>query len=326
YVYAYACIIIILLLSFVFSSGHLLLFLFALGFVSTEEENVISTAGSTAELSCIYTSVEKFKLNKLRVYWQIQNGSKLIVVHTFVSGYENQSEQSRDFRNRTRLFKDKLENGTFSLLLLNVSLRDEHTYRCIVQKKENVFKVIHKAVVALKVAVNNSLPVLSGPVGTRPSIGEDMTLSCNYSQGYPKPNVYWINGTDNSFLHPSSLNITQDTDGTYSVFSTLKMKATSNIKIECIIENELLQQNLTAIYLEDITNSNATKDSLIDLNKPGAQAGSVVAIAVVLVGLVVLTCWLWKRKSFHRESYTDVQQNEDGGQCNAQRIILSSPI
>ncbi|KAM7180335.1 ICOS ligand [Macrochelys suwanniensis] len=300
------------------SSGLWLLFLCALGFVTAKEDKkVISTIGSTAELSCIYTPEKKFILNKLRVFWQKADGSKsCLVVHAFNSGHENQSEQCADFRNRTRLFQDKLEKGIFSLLLLNVSLRDEHIYRCIVQKKDVVFRVIHTADVALKVVANNSLPVLSGPIGIRPNIGDKVTLSCNYSQGYPKPNVYWINRTDNSSLHPSSLKIIQDNDGTYSVFSTLKIKATSDIKIGCIIENELLQQNLTVLYLEDLTNSNSTRSGQLDLNKPGAQAGSVLAIAVVLAGLVVLTCWLWKKKSHHRKPYADVQQNEDGAQHN----------
>nr|XP_005301848.1 ICOS ligand [Chrysemys picta bellii] len=300
------------------SSGLWLLFLCALGCVTAEEDKkVISTIGSTAELSCIYTPEKKFILNKLRVFWQIADGSKpCSVVHTFNSGHENQSEQCADFRNRTRLFQDKLENGIFSLLLLNVSLRDEHTYRCIVQKKDVVFRVIHNADVALKVAANNSLPVLSGPIRIHPNIGEEVTLSCNYSQGYPKPNIYWINRTDNSSLHPSSLKIIQDNDGTYSVFSTLKIEANSDIKIGCIIENELLQQNLTILYSENVTNSNSTRSNLLDLNEPGAQAGGVLAIAIVLAGLAVLTCWLWKRKFRHRRSYADVQQNEDGAQQN----------
>ncbi|XP_074851363.1 ICOS ligand [Carettochelys insculpta] len=299
-------------------SGRLLLFLCVLRFVAAAaQRSVVSTVGSTAELSCIYTSAEKFILNNLRVYWQIEGGSNTcLVVHTFNSGNENDSESCADFKNRTRLFHDKLENGIFSLLLLNVSLRDARTYRCIVQKKDPVFKVIHDANVALKVAANNSLPVLSGPERIHTNIGEDMTFSCNYSQGYPEPNVYWINRTDNSSLRPSSLNITQDADGTYRVFSTLKIKATSTVKIECIIENELLQQNLTVLYLEDLTNSNSTKSGRLNLSEPGAQAGSVIAIAIVLVTLVVLTCWLWKRKSFRQNSYADVQQNEGGTQYN----------
>uniref|UniRef100_A0A8C8S9T0 Ig-like domain-containing protein n=1 Tax=Pelusios castaneus TaxID=367368 RepID=A0A8C8S9T0_9SAUR len=187
-----------------------------------------------------HSSVEKFVLSNLRVFWQTKDNS---VVHTLSSGHENVSQQSINFRNRTRLFQDKLEDGIFSLLLLNVSLRDENTYHCIVQKKDPFFQVIHKEDVVLKIAANNSQPVLRGPLGMSPNIGEEVTLNCSYSQGYPKPKVYWIDGKDNSSLHPSEAEIIQDTDGTYSVFSTLKINTTSDVTVGCIIENELLQQN-----------------------------------------------------------------------------------
>ncbi|XP_067401262.1 ICOS ligand [Emydura macquarii macquarii] len=298
------------------SSELLLLFLYALGAaIAVKEKQVISIVGNTAELSCVYAPVEKFILNNLRIFWQTTNKS-CSVVHTFNSGYENESPQCVDFKNRTRLFQDKLENGIFSLLLLNVSLRDEKTYQCIVQKKDTVFRVIHYANVVLKVAANNSQPVLHGPIGTSPNIGEEVTFSCNYSQGYPKPKVYWINRTDNSSLHPSQLKIVQDSDGTYSVFSTLKIKATPDMTIGCIIENELLQQNLTDFYSLDIINFTSTKSSLLALNEPGAKAGSVIAVVILLVGLVVLIFWLHKRKSSQQKSYADVQQNEEGAQYN----------
>uniref|UniRef100_A0A8C8SAE0 Ig-like domain-containing protein n=1 Tax=Pelusios castaneus TaxID=367368 RepID=A0A8C8SAE0_9SAUR len=224
------------------SSGLLLLFLYALGTAATamKEKQAISIIGNTAELSCIKASVEKFVLSNLRVFWQTKDNS---VVHTLSSGHENVSQQSINFRNRTRLFQDKLEDGIFSLLLLNVSLRDENTYHCIVQKKDPFFQVIHKEDVVLKIAANNSQPVLRGPLGMSPNIGEEVTLNCSYSQGYPKPKVYWIDGKDNSSLHPSEAEIIQDTDGTYSVFSTLKINTTSDVTVGCIIENELLQQN-----------------------------------------------------------------------------------
>lgn len=91
-----------------------------------------------------------------------------------------------------------------------------------------------------------SQPILSGPIRNSNSTGEEVTFSCRSGNGYPEPNVYWINKTDNSHLLPSELTITPHTDGTYSVFSTLKVKATSNMQIECSIENRILQENLSA--------------------------------------------------------------------------------
>lgn len=89
-----------------------------------------------------------------------------------------------------------------------------------------------------------SQPILSGPI--RNSTGEEVTFNCRSGNGYPKPNVYWINKVNNSRLSPSKTEIIPHDDGTFSVFSTLKVKATSNMQIECSIENEMLQENLSA--------------------------------------------------------------------------------
>lgn len=91
-----------------------------------------------------------------------------------------------------------------------------------------------------------SQPILSGPIRNSDSTGEEVIFSCRSGNGYPKPIVYWINKTDNSRLPSSEPNITLHDDGTYSVFSTLKVKATSNMQIECFIENKILQENLSA--------------------------------------------------------------------------------
>lgn len=94
--------------------------------------------------------------------------------------------------------------------------------------------------------VSYSQPILSGPIRNSDSTGEEVTFYCRSGNGYPKPNVYWINKVNNSLLSPSKTDIITHDDGTFSVFSTLKVKATSNMQIECSIENEMLQENLSA--------------------------------------------------------------------------------
>lgn len=121
--------------------------------IAVEENEVTSIVGNTAELHCIY-SKENIDLSQLRIYWQIADDLKTCpVVHALILGEDNQSDQCNNFKDRTRLLKDKLEDGDFSLLLLNITPRDEHTYRCIVQKKmDKVFKVDYDTAVVLRVA------------------------------------------------------------------------------------------------------------------------------------------------------------------------------
>ncbi|NXI96949.1 ICOSL protein, partial [Psophia crepitans] len=273
--------------------------------VALEEETIVSKLGDNATLSCIYRGRE-LPLKNLRVYWQIvDDQEECSVVHALISGQDNESEQCIQFKNRTQLFWDRLENGNFSLLLLNVSQSDERTYKCVVLQKTEYTKVIHQAKVALSLAASYSQPILSGPIRNGDSTGEEVTFSCRSGNGYPEPNVYWINKTDGRHLPPSELKITLHDDGTYSVFSTLKVKATSNMQIECSVENEILRENLSANYTQQKQTSGSSTESHKNLEKNGrgAQAAGIISIVILLGLLAVLICWLWKRRSSKLVSY-----------------------
>ncbi|NXS30144.1 ICOSL protein, partial [Pomatostomus ruficeps] len=270
--------------------------------IALEKTNIISKLGDNATLSCIYNKRD-LQLKNLRVYWQIADDShqgRCLVVHALISGQDNNSNQCIHFKDRTQLFWDRLEDGDFSLLLLNVSQSDRHTYKCVVQEKTEYTKVIHQAEVVLSLAASYSQPILSGPI--RNSTGEEVTFSCRSGNGYPKPNVYWINKVDNSRLSPSELEFSRHDDGTFSVFSTLKVKATSNMQIECSIENEMLQENLSANYTQQ-KQSNGSNPENPDKKGRGAQAAGIISIAILIGLLTVLICWLWRRRSSKLLSY-----------------------
>ncbi|XP_071607816.1 ICOS ligand isoform X1 [Heliangelus exortis] len=287
--------------------------------IALEDKIIVSKLGDNATLSCIYRERE-LRLKNLRVYWQIEDDQEeCSVVHAMISGQDNESEQCIHFKNRTQLFWDRLERGDFSLLLLNVSQSDEHTYKCVVLQKTEYTRMIHQAKVVLSLAASYSQPVLIGPIRNSNSAGEEVTFSCRSGNGYPKPIVYWINKTDNSHLPPSELKITNHTDGTYSVFSTLKVKATSNMQIECSIENKVLRENLSANYTQQNQSSGSSTESHKNLEKNGrgAQAAGIVSIVILIGLLVAIICWLWKRRSSIPVFYTGVQSNEDRGGLNS---------
>ncbi|XP_010155338.1 PREDICTED: ICOS ligand-like, partial [Eurypyga helias] len=287
--------------------GFLLLLLHILRTViALEEKIIVSKLGDNATLTCIYQG-RKPPLKDLRVYWQIvDDQEECSVVHALISGQDNESEQCIHFKNRTQLFWDRLGNGDFSLLLLNVSQSDERTYKCVVMEKTEYTRMIHQAQVVLSLAASYSQPILSGPIRNSDSTGEEVTFSCKSGNGYPEPNVYWINKTDNSHLHPSEIKITSHADGTYSVFSTLKVKATSNMQIECSIENKILQENMSANYTQQKQSNGSSTESQKNLGKKGqgAQAAGIISIVILLGLLAVLTCWLWRRRSSKLVSYT----------------------
>lgn len=91
------------------------------------------------------------------------------------------------------------------------------------------------------------MPVVSALSG--PSEDKLLTFTCTSVNGYPKPNVYWINKTDNSMLPEDLQNSTVSLNarGLYDVVSVLRIRQTPSVNVGCCIENVLLHQNLTGI-------------------------------------------------------------------------------
>lgn len=94
-------------------------------------------------------------------------------------------------------------------------------------------------------AANYSMPVVSAP--TAAPQDEELTFTCTSTDGYPRPNVYWINRTDNSLLGEALQNSTVSLNarGLYDVVSVLRIRRTPHLNVGCCIENVLLHQNLT---------------------------------------------------------------------------------
>ena len=92
-------------------------------------------------------------------------------------------------------------------------------------------------------AANYSMPVVSGP-----SQDEELTFTCTSTNGYPRPNVYWINKTDNSVLDSALQNntVSLNARGLYDVVSVVRIGRTPHVNVGCCIENVLLHQNLTS--------------------------------------------------------------------------------
>lgn len=67
--------------------------------------------------------------------------------------------------------------------------------------------------------------------------------------GYPEPNLYWINTTDNSLIDTTLQNNTVYLNkwGLYDVISTLRLPWTSRGDVLCCVENVALHQNITSI-------------------------------------------------------------------------------
>ncbi|XP_031316576.1 ICOS ligand isoform X1 [Camelus dromedarius] len=271
-----------------------------------QEQEVRAMVGSDVQLSCVYPEGNSFDLNDLYVYWQIPDKPNTYSVVTYyLSGNNSAGHSDNHYKGRAQLSLDSMKRGDFSLHLRNITPQDEQKFNCLVFRKSLELKKILEVVVTLHVAANYSMPVVSGP-----SQDEEFTLTCTSTNGYPRPNVYWINRTDNSLLDLALQNSTVSLNerGLYDVVSILRLGRTPSVNVGCCIENVLLHQNLTVSSWTGMFTG--TKDSFTENPADGTRewgGGAVPSIlAVLAVVVAVATGWLCRSRCPSR-SYAGAQ-------------------
>ncbi|XP_078060188.1 myelin-oligodendrocyte glycoprotein-like isoform X2 [Mustelus asterias] len=86
--------------------------------------------GEQVVLSCTYTG--NVTISDLLVIW---GTPKREFLHKFVNGKDDLTEQNPRFRNRTKLFRDQLEQGNWSVLLSDLRESDQNQYQCQIYKR-----------------------------------------------------------------------------------------------------------------------------------------------------------------------------------------------
>ncbi|KAL6092154.1 hypothetical protein STEG23_004813 [Scotinomys teguina] len=179
----------------------------------------------------------------------------------------------------------------------NVTPQDTQEFICRAFRKSTEFRSILKMIVRLRVAANFSTPVVN--TSGNPTQGQEFTFTCKSTNGYPKPNLYWINRTDNSLIDETLQNNTVylNERGLYDVVSTLRIPWVPHMNVSCCVENVVLHQNLTSIsQAENSTGNNdkITENPLENHNQK--KYGAVFSIlAVLLVALVFI--WVYRSRS-----------------------------
>ncbi|XP_005657223.1 ICOS ligand isoform X1 [Sus scrofa] len=293
-------------------SPRLLLLLFcglrAVVAVSQERE-VRAMVGSDVRLACVSLEEGSFDLNDVFVYWQISEPGKAnakSVVTYYLPENSSAGHSDNHYRDRAWLSLDSMRQGDFSLHLHNVTPQDEQKFNCLVFRKSLELRKILDVVVSLHVAANYSMPVVSGP-----SQDEELTFTCTSTNGYPRPNVYWINRTDGSLLDGAlqSSTVSLNARGLYDVVSVLRIGRAPSVNVGCCIENVLLHQNLTSNQPEMFTGDKKSvpdgpaHDTLEAGSRPVLSVLGVLAMAVVVA---VVTGWLCRNRCPHR-SHTDAR-------------------
>ncbi|XP_037701437.1 ICOS ligand [Choloepus didactylus] len=268
------------------SLGLLVLLLAGLLAEILQETEVRGIVGSHVELPCVYPEGNSFDLNDLYVYWQI---GKTVVTYS-ISGESSQALEAESYRGRTQLSLDSMKQGNFSLRLYNVTPHDEQKFSCLVFRKSLELRKVLDVTVMLHVAANYSMPVVSASSSPSP---DELTFMCTATDGYPRPNVHWINETDGSLLDAALQNssVVRNARGLYDVLSVLRLRRVPRVNVRCCIENVLLSQNLTVSSETELFNG--TKDRITENpDRPHQDRHTAVfSITAVLAVAAVFTAW-----------------------------------
>uniref|UniRef100_G3R9N8 ICOS ligand n=1 Tax=Gorilla gorilla gorilla TaxID=9595 RepID=G3R9N8_GORGO len=257
----------------------------------TQEKEVRAMVGSDVELSCTCPEGSRFDLNDVYVYWQTSE-SKTVVTYHIPQNSSLANVDSR-YRNRALMSPAGMRRGDFSLRLFNVTPQDEQKFLCLVLSQSLGFQEVLSVEVTLHVAANFSVPIVSAPHS--PS-QDELTFTCTSINGYPRPNVYWINKTDNSLLDQALQNDTVflNPRGLYDVVSVLRITRTPSVNIGCCIENVLLQQNLTVGSQtgNDIGERDKITENPVSTGEKNVATWSILAVLCLLVVVAVAIGWV----------------------------------
>ncbi|XP_039601930.1 V-set domain-containing T-cell activation inhibitor 1-like [Polypterus senegalus] len=209
-------------------------------FISADD-CLTANIGDTVQIPCSLNTKEFLKAEDISVEWTTGDGR---IIHSFVKGKDNLTNQVPQFKGRAQLFKPELSRGNLSLRLSNVSVDDEGEFECKYHKAGETSSsgVCYPC---LLVAGRYSDPIVT--ISSSASNDSEVNFTCKSAGGYPEPKVYWsVNKMPFQDISRVNTRTSNDSKGRYNVTSILTLNVTGDVSVTCIIENERLRENRTS--------------------------------------------------------------------------------
>uniref|UniRef100_V9KQI3 Butyrophilin subfamily 3 member A1-like protein n=2 Tax=Callorhinchus milii TaxID=7868 RepID=V9KQI3_CALMI len=248
--------------------------------LATPGYDMVGTVGKEIVLEC-QLSPRKVAAD-IVVQWF--RSSRERPVHLYRDGRDQLQRQDPDYFQRTSLFTASFTAGKMSLLLKNLTVKDEGTYYCSV----NQFNKTLTSPVTLKI----------GAVGQQPFIklidlsSEDVLLKCVSERWHPKPSVEWFDEQTNKLpLLTDAPRVERSDEGFYRVERIIRLKKDAHHKVVCVINNQLLRsEKHVAFQLSD--------QFQYSINDRKDDGNFKTAFIVVLIGglatVIALALLLWR--------------------------------
>ncbi|KAL6484024.1 hypothetical protein MHYP_G00088970 [Metynnis hypsauchen] len=154
----------------------------------------VATAGSDVVLPCsVRHLADQSSLSavNMNITWTRSDLGDALV-HFYGNREDKNTRQIPQYRGRTALFTEELQNGNVSLSLSDVSVFDEGEYRCNVESREWERDFSFK----IRVEVIGTRPLIS--VERYDEKSEQFSLLCESKGWRPQPDLQWLDREENN--------------------------------------------------------------------------------------------------------------------------------
>uniref|UniRef100_A0A671G507 Butyrophilin like 9 n=1 Tax=Rhinolophus ferrumequinum TaxID=59479 RepID=A0A671G507_RHIFE len=203
-------------------------------------DSILAIVGEEVDFPCHLSPY--LDAEHMEIRWFRSQASE--VVHLYQGRQELQGRQMAQFRNRTKLVKDEIAYGSVIVQLHRVVPADEGPYGCLFLSSN----FSGEAVWELEVAGMGSDPHISLEGFKEGGI----QLRCTSSGWYPKPHAQWRDH-QGQCLPPVFEAIVQDSQGLFSLETSVVVQGGAHRNVSCSIQNPLLiQKKEFVIQIADI--------------------------------------------------------------------------
>lgn len=270
------------------------------------EEPILALVGEEVEFLCRLSPY--LDAEHMEIRWFRSRASD--VVHLYQEGQELHGQQMAQFLNRTQLVRDDITDGSVTLQLRGVVPADAGPYGC--RFLSSTFS--GEAIWELEVAGLGSDPHISLEGFKEGGI----QLRCSSSGWYPKPQAQWRDH-QGKCLPPETEAIIQDTQGLFSVETSVVVLEGAHSNVSCSIQNPfLVQKKEFVIQIADV---------FLPGSSPWKRAflGTLMALPLLLALPSALALWLFQKQRRRQEKLKQ-EAEKDKGKLTAELEKLQTEL
>uniref|UniRef100_A0A2I2ZPZ7 Butyrophilin like 2 n=1 Tax=Gorilla gorilla gorilla TaxID=9595 RepID=A0A2I2ZPZ7_GORGO len=224
---------------------------------------ILVRVGEDIQLTCYLSP--KANAQSMEARWV--RSHRYPAVHVYMDGDHVAGEQMAEYRGRTVLVSDAIDEGRLTLQILSARPSDDGQYRCLFEKDD----VYQEASLDLKVVGLGSSPLIT----VEGQEDGEMQPMCSSDGWFPQPHVPWRDMEGNT-IPSSSQALTQGSHGLFRVQTLLRVTNISAVDVTCSISIPFLGE-------EKIATFSLSKSRMTFLWKTLLVWGLLLAVAVGLL-------------------------------------------